>query len=106
MPWKPRVNVARLKQAHDELARRLRTMREELQISERHRVGLEIALSVRGETIAELNGKIDRLREQNRQLDLEAEYLAGLFRQNLKSAVGPPICPMQAPHQSQPRNRT
>jgi septal ring factor EnvC (AmiA/AmiB activator) len=80
MPWKPRINVTRLKQAHDELARRLRTMREELQVSERHRVGLEIALSVRGETIADLNGKIEQLRQQNRQLDQEAERLANMVR--------------------------
>jgi hypothetical protein len=65
MPWKPRINVTRLKQAHDELARRLRTMREELQVSERHRVGLEIALSMRGEALAELNGKLERARLEN-----------------------------------------
>jgi hypothetical protein len=73
MPWQPRINVTRLKQAHDELARRLRTMREELQVSERHRIGLEIALSVRGEKIEELNGKLERDRLEN---DCLVEMLA------------------------------
>jgi hypothetical protein len=73
MPWRPRINVTRLKQAHDELAHRLLRVREELQVAERHRVGLEIALSVRGEKIEELNGKLERARLEN---DCLVEMLA------------------------------
>jgi uncharacterized coiled-coil protein SlyX len=80
MPWKPRIDAVQLKRKNDELAARLLRAKDELQAAERRRVGLEIALSVRGETIAELNGKLDRLRAQNRKLDLEAERLVDMIR--------------------------
>jgi hypothetical protein len=86
MPWTPKINPKQLKKQHDELALRLLRVREELQTSERHRVGLEVLLDVRGERIDELIAQIDRLRQQNQKLDAEAEHLAQLFRENATSA--------------------
>ena len=42
--------------------------------------GLKLALHQRSNTIDELHGKTDRLREQNKRLDAEAERLAEMVR--------------------------
>jgi hypothetical protein len=82
MPWAPKINPTQLKKQHDELALRLLRVREELQTSERHRLGLEVLLDLREEKIDELSAQVDRLRQQNKKLDDEAEHLAQLFREN------------------------
>jgi hypothetical protein len=86
MPWGPKINPKQLQKRHDELALRLLRVREELQTSERHRVGLEVMLEVRGEKIDKLTAQVDRLRRENGKLDLEAEHLAQLFRDNAMPA--------------------
>ena len=82
MNWSRRSAIAtrKLAQQADELARQLRCTREQLEKKKRHVIGLEIALNVRGETITDLHGKIEQLREQNRRLDQEAERLADMVR--------------------------
>jgi hypothetical protein len=73
MPWRPRIDAQKLKRHNDALALRLLRVREELQTSERHRVGLEVLLDVRGERIDKLTATIDLLRQQNQKLDAECE---------------------------------
>ena len=80
MPWKPRVDVRKITRQNHELAIRLLRVREELQIAERHRVGLEVLLDVRLERIDELTAQIDRLRQQNRRLDEENDRLAEMMK--------------------------
>jgi hypothetical protein len=85
MPWHPKIDALELKRKNDELAFRLLRVREQLESSERRRVGLEIVLNARLTRIGELSGKFERLREQNRRLDQEAERLAEMVR------LAPPI---------------
>jgi hypothetical protein len=87
MPWKSsRINPKQLKQANDQLSAALIETRTALQIAERHRVGLEVMLAVRGEKIDQLSAQVDRLRHENGKLELEAEHLAQLFRENAAPA--------------------
>ena len=55
-------------------------MREELQISERQRVGLEVLLDMRQERVDALTAQVEQLRRANAKLDAEAEHLAEIVR--------------------------
>jgi cell division protein FtsB len=81
MPWKswkqkPHIDTARLDRVTDEL---LRT-KVELQVAERHRVGLKIALTVRAKKIEQLTAQVDRLRKENAKLEIEAEHLTAIIK--------------------------
>jgi hypothetical protein len=80
MPWGPRINPLKLKKENDRLAFQLIRAREDLQIAERHRVGLEVMLSVSEERIDALTTQVDRLRQQNKKLGAECEHLAEMIR--------------------------
>jgi hypothetical protein len=83
MPWKPRKptrNELKLATKNRDLTIQLLRMREQLEIAERHRTGLEVLLDMRGEKIDKLNAQVDQLRAQSRRLDEEAEHLAEVIR--------------------------
>ena len=82
MPYPRKLTRSELKlqtKNHD-LTIQLLRMREQLEIAERHRTGLQALLDVRGEKIDRLNVQIDQLRAQNRRLDEEANHLAEVIR--------------------------
>ena len=85
MPWAPKLDARKIKQAHDALALRLLRVREELQTAERHRVGLEVLLVMRQERVDALTVQVDRLRQQNRRLDEENDRLVEMVR------LAPPV---------------
>jgi hypothetical protein len=65
MPWvRHTVNSRKLQQQNDRLTSALIQVREQLQIAERHRVGLEVLLSVRQERIDALTTQVEQLRRQ------------------------------------------
>jgi hypothetical protein len=80
MPWKPRLNPKQLKQTNDRLSAALIRTREALEISERRRTGLEIALTARLNRISELNDRLERARAQNRALDEENDRLVEMVK--------------------------
>jgi hypothetical protein len=83
MPWKPRrlsADARKLERKNNELVVQLARMREQLEIAQRHRTGLEALLDVRGEKIDKLNAQVDQLQAQNRRLDEEANHLAERIR--------------------------
>jgi septal ring factor EnvC (AmiA/AmiB activator) len=82
MPWRPRIDVIKLKRECDRLAFQLLRVREQLRTKERCVTGLEIVLRERLGRIDDLTAQVDRLRHQNRKLDAECEHLAELFREN------------------------
>lgn len=85
MPWRPRIDASKLKRENDRLAFALIRAPEELQTAERHRIGLEVMLNVRGQRIDTLTEQVDRLRQQNQKLDAECEHLAKMAR------LAPPV---------------
>ena len=80
MPWKPRLNPKQLKQTNDRLSAALIRTREALEISERRRTGLEIALTARLNRISELNDRLERAPAQNRALDEENDRLVEMVK--------------------------
>jgi hypothetical protein len=81
--WKPRKptrNELKLATKNRDLTVQLLRMREQLEIAQRHRTGLEALLDVRGEKIDKLTVQIDQLRAQNRRLDEEANHMAERIR--------------------------
>jgi hypothetical protein len=89
MPWRPSVDALRLQREKDALTVQLIRAREDLQAAERRRIGLETLLSTRGERIDQLTVLVDQLRAENKRLDIEAEYLAGLFQRETATEVVP-----------------
>jgi hypothetical protein len=73
VPWKERPNVQKIVRQNHELAIQLLRVREELVASQRHRVGLKVALSVREKRIDTLTRRVDQLLALNRKLAAEAE---------------------------------
>ena len=80
MNWQPRLKPKQLKQANDRLSAALIRTREALEISERRRTGLEIALTARLNRISELNDRLERARAQNRALDEENDRLVEMVK--------------------------
>jgi len=80
VPWRERLNAKELKRANDQLSSALIRTREELEISERRRTGLEMILAARLNRIGNLNDQLERVRAQNRQLDEECERLAAMVK--------------------------
>ena len=81
MPWRAsKPNATKLQHECDRLSVQLRQAREQLQIQERHRVGLEVMLDTRAERIDQLTAKLDQSRQQVRRLDEENERLAEMVR--------------------------
>jgi hypothetical protein len=72
--------VEQLQRECDRLGFALVRAKQELQISERHVVGLKIALSARLKRIDQLTAQVDQLRQQNQKLDAEAEHLTAIIR--------------------------
>jgi hypothetical protein len=90
MPWAPRVNAIKLKRECDRLSSELIRARADLNISERQRVGLEVALDVRGEKIDALVVQVERLRQQNRQLDEENDRLCEMVKFTVPAGAAAP----------------
>jgi len=82
MHWthRPKAAVVKLRRENHELAIRLLRVREQLQTSERQRIGLEVVLHERLERIDELNAKLVQSRQQIKRLDEENERLAEMVR--------------------------
>jgi predicted ArsR family transcriptional regulator len=80
MPWQSRPNPKLLKQANDRLSSALIKVREQLQVAERHRVGLEVLLDMRQERVDALTAQVEQLRRQNQKLDAEAEHLTAIIK--------------------------
>ena len=72
--------MLRLRRQNHELAMRLLRAREELQVSERRRTGLEAILTARLNRIGDLTGRLERAREQNRRLDEENDRLVDIIK--------------------------
>jgi hypothetical protein len=93
MPWKsfePRINPRKLRAENSRLTVALARTQEQLQVSERLRKGMAVVLNTRSTRISNLNAKIEQLREQNRQLDQEADRLVEMMK------LVPPISPVTA----------
>jgi len=82
MNWQRRrsIDAKRLKKHNDALALELLRVKEELQTADRHRIGLEVLLDLRGEKIDKLSAQVDQLRRQNQKLDAECEHLVEMVR--------------------------
>ena len=79
MPWKPHP-VSQLERDNGQLRTTICCLRRELE-NKTGAVGrLEVLLHDRLNRIDELNAQVDRLRQQNRQLDAEADRLAEMVR--------------------------
>jgi hypothetical protein len=72
MPWKARPREP-LEQENDTLKTTIVRLRHDLQTKQSQVGSLKLVLHQRLETIDELRGRIDQLREQNQRLDQEAE---------------------------------
>jgi hypothetical protein len=79
MNWKPRP-LEPLEQENNALKTTICCLRRELENKGGHVERLKFLLSERLTRIDQLNATIDRLREQNRRLDAEAERYAELVR--------------------------
>jgi len=79
MNWKPRP-IEPLQRQNDELRTAIVVLRREVEIREGHVGRLQFLLRQRLNKIDQLNAVIDRLREQNRRLDAEAEHYAEMVR--------------------------
>jgi predicted nucleic acid-binding Zn-ribbon protein len=82
MPWPRRLSAEeqKLQQANRDLEFKLLRVREELVASQRHRVGLKVALAVREKKIDTLTRRVDQLLAQNRKLSAEADRLTEMVR--------------------------
>ena len=87
MPWIPKFNARKLCEENSRLSAALARTQEQLKVSERLQTGMKIALSLRTKKVDDLTAQIDRLRQQNRKLDAEAEHLAQLFQQSAAPAA-------------------
>jgi uncharacterized protein YccT (UPF0319 family) len=81
MPWKPRPDIIKLQQKNRELVLQLIRTREELQAAQHRHTGLQVLLDVRGQRIDALTVQVDRLQQEKKALDAEADHLAALFRE-------------------------
>jgi hypothetical protein len=72
MPWKAR-HLAPLERENDQLRAVVVQLRHQLETRENAVRRLEILARARSTRIDNLTGTIDRLRDQNRRLDQEAE---------------------------------
>jgi chromosome segregation ATPase len=79
MPWKP-APVTDLQRQVDALQFKLVRLNRELSDKQQYASRLEYLMRERSKRIDELTGTIDRLREQNRRLDAEADRLCELVR--------------------------
>jgi len=78
--WKARPDIAQLEHTVDQLRTVVIQLRRKLTNKEGYAAKLELVLRQRSERIDELTTTIDRLREQNRRLDEEADRLAEMVR--------------------------
>jgi hypothetical protein len=79
MPWKPKP-VTDLQRQLDAAQLKLLRANAELEHKAQCVTRLEILVAERNACIDALHGRIDRLREQNRRLDEEADRLAEMIR--------------------------
>jgi hypothetical protein len=79
MNWKPR-SLQPLEHEIDALKTTIVCLRRELENKGSHVARLQFLLSQRLTRIDELTATIDRLREQNKRLDAEAERYAEMVR--------------------------
>ena len=79
MRWKPR-RISPLEDERDQLRMDIIRLRHELETKQGAVGRLEVLVRQRSNRIDELNGKVEQLRHQNRQLDQENESLAELVR--------------------------
>jgi hypothetical protein len=82
MPWKPAV-PSQLQRENDALKTTIVCLRRELENKRGYAGRLEYLLHQRTETIDQLHGTINRLREQNRRLDAEADRSAEMVQLRL-----------------------
>ena len=79
MPWKQRA-PSNLERENDRLRTTICCLRRELENKGGHVARLKFLLGERLNKIDQLNATIDRLREQNRRLDAEAEHYAEMVK--------------------------
>jgi hypothetical protein len=79
MPWKAR-RPNQIEKENDQLRTVVIQLRHELETRENAVRRLEILARARSTRIDNLTGTVDRLREQNRRLDAEADRLAEMVR--------------------------
>jgi hypothetical protein len=70
----------KLNRETDSLKTTIVGLRHELASKQKYASRLEYLIRTRSERIADLNGKIEQLREQNKRLDQENEHLAEMIR--------------------------
>jgi hypothetical protein len=81
MPWQFRSRpLEPLERENDELKTTIVVLRREVEIKEGHLGRLQFLLRERLNKIDQLNATIDRLREQNKRLDAEAERYAKMVK--------------------------
>jgi hypothetical protein len=73
MPWKSR-RLDSTEKENEPLRTVVIQLRDELRTKQTALSSLELALQARHQTIDALNGQLERVREQNRRLDAEAEH--------------------------------
>jgi hypothetical protein len=78
--WRSRPDIGQLEQEIDALKTVVIRLRRELQNKQGANGRLKLLLRERLARIDELTGTIDRLRDQNRRLDEEADRLAEMVR--------------------------
>jgi hypothetical protein len=79
MPWKAR-RPNQIEKENDQLRTVVIQLRSELETRANAVRRLEILARARSTRIDNLTGTVDRLREQNRRLDAEADRLAEMIR--------------------------
>ena len=84
--WRSRGNIAELEHTIGQLRTDNIRLRHQLRTKQTALGGLELALHQRMERIDELIATIDKLREQNKRLDQEAEHLAQMVAAPLVDA--------------------
>ena len=78
--WRTRGNIAKLEHEIDALKTVVIRLRREVETKQGANGRLKLLLRERLARIDELTGTIDRLRDQNRRLDEEADRLAEMVR--------------------------
>jgi len=79
MPWKPAA-LSDLEREKHALQMAVLKLRQQLETKQQYAGRLEVLLHQRTETIDAQRATIDRLRDQNKQLESEAEHYADMIR--------------------------
>jgi hypothetical protein len=79
-PPKPSRDQLELSRENSSLKTTICCLRREIEHKQGHVHRLEVLLASRLQTIDQLHGTVEQLRERNRKLDAEAEHLADIIK--------------------------